>query len=89
LNSDEETPGIAMIIELSKELLYSGVPEQVIELYAAYYDLILKNDDNKVSCPLYVPFIDSFADLLTVSEHNNSPRSKTASVSNSCIYNVK
>ena len=48
LNSDETIPGIAMIIELAKELLYSGVPEQVIELYAAYYDLILKDNDPQV-----------------------------------------
>jgi hypothetical protein len=43
--------GIAMVIELAKELLYSGVPEQVIELYAAYYDLILKRDNEQVSFP--------------------------------------
>ncbi len=48
LNSEETIPGIAMIIELAKELLYSGVPEQVIELYAAYYDLILKDKDTQV-----------------------------------------
>ena len=41
-----------MVIELAKELLYSGVPEQVIELYAAYYDLILKRDNKQVSFPL-------------------------------------
>ena len=48
LDSDETVPGIAMIIELAKELLYSGVPEQVVELYAAYYDLILKDNDPQV-----------------------------------------
>ena len=30
-----------LIIELAKELLYSGIPEQVLELYAAYYDIVV------------------------------------------------
>lgn len=33
-----------LIIELAKELLYSGIPEQVLELYAAYYDIIVNPD---------------------------------------------
>jgi hypothetical protein len=30
-----------LIVELAKELLYSGIPEQVLELYAAYCDIIV------------------------------------------------
>jgi len=33
---------IALIVELSKELFYSKIPEQVIELYSLYYDIVLK-----------------------------------------------
>ena len=33
-----------LIVELAKELLYSGIPEQVLELYAAYYDIIVRED---------------------------------------------
>ena len=33
-----------LIIELAKELLYSGIPEQVLELYAAYYDIVVTPD---------------------------------------------
>ena len=40
--SSDNMTGIGVIIELAKELLYSGIPEQVLELYAAYYDLIME-----------------------------------------------
>ena len=33
-----------LIVELAKELLYSGIPEQVLELYAAYYDIVVTPD---------------------------------------------
>lgn len=36
--------GVGVIVELAKELLYSGIPEQVLELYATYYDLIFQPD---------------------------------------------
>ena len=58
-----------MVIELAKELLYSGVPEQVIELYAAYYDLILKRDNIQVSFPRY--FAYSLIHLLIYSEYDH------------------
>lgn len=45
-NNDQDS---SKIIELSKELLYSGIPEQCIELYAAYYDMILNTKTNKNS----------------------------------------
>jgi len=32
--------GIGMITLLAKELLYSGIPEQVIEMYCGYYDMV-------------------------------------------------
>lgn len=41
--SNSPAIGIGLILELAKELLYSGIPEQVIELYAAYYDIILED----------------------------------------------
>lgn len=34
--------GIGVVVELAKELLYSGIPEQVLELYAAYYDVVVQ-----------------------------------------------
>eukprot|EP00600_Ochromonadales_sp_CCMP1393_P009275 CAMPEP_0174958558 /NCGR_PEP_ID=MMETSP0004_2-20121128/2690_1 /TAXON_ID=420556 /ORGANISM="Ochromonas sp., Strain CCMP1393" /LENGTH=212 /DNA_ID=CAMNT_0016206783 /DNA_START=77 /DNA_END=712 /DNA_ORIENTATION=+ len=40
-SKDSHVNELALIIEVSKELLYSGIPEQVLELYAAYYDNIL------------------------------------------------
>jgi hypothetical protein len=44
--SDADTPvriapSPALIVELAKELLYSGIPEQCVELYAAYCDLVV------------------------------------------------
>ena len=44
LNNDDKD--LSKIVELSKELLYSGIPEQCIELYAAYYDMILNTKNN-------------------------------------------
>jgi hypothetical protein len=32
---------IEPVLKIAKELLYSGIPEQVLELYAAYHDLIV------------------------------------------------
>lgn len=37
-----------LIVELAKELLYSGIPEQVLELYAAYYDIVVTPDANSL-----------------------------------------
>ena len=45
-NSIVHDEGMMTVIELSKELLYSGIPEQCIELYAAYYDMILSSNKN-------------------------------------------
>lgn len=44
-------PSAATFIELSKVLLHSGSPEQAIELYSAYYDLVVcgsSGSDNDV-----------------------------------------
>ena len=38
-----------LIIELAKELLYSGIPEQVLELYAAYYDIVVTSNSKVLS----------------------------------------
>ena len=37
-----ELVGIGKIIDLAKELLYSGIPEQVLELYTAYFDNVIR-----------------------------------------------
>lgn len=37
-----ELIGINLIIELTKELLYSGIPEQIIDLYALYHEAIVQ-----------------------------------------------
>ena len=42
-------PSSALIVELSKELLYSGIPEQCLELYAAYCDLIVDSKQNNIT----------------------------------------
>lgn len=47
----ECTLGLAVIVDLAKELLYSGIPEQVLQLYGAYYDLILLNEEVKDTAP--------------------------------------
>ena len=47
LNSNTSSVSSAssvLIVELAKELLYSGIPEQVLELYAAYYDIVVNQD---------------------------------------------
>ena len=43
LHQNQEAPltSSAMFIEMAKTLLYSGSPEQAIELYAAYYDVVV------------------------------------------------
>lgn len=33
--------GVGLVVELAKMLLYSGIPEQVLELYAAYNDIVI------------------------------------------------
>ena len=40
------TTSPVLIIELAKELLYSGIPEQVLELYAAYCDIVVTPDSS-------------------------------------------
>jgi hypothetical protein len=42
---------LAVIVDLAKELLYSGIPEQVLQLYGAYCDLILINEEVKDAAP--------------------------------------
>eukprot|EP01041_Mallomonas_annulata_P006410 gene6410-12961_t len=43
LKSNESSGNeMTVINELAKELLYSGIPEQVLELYTAYYEHIIK-----------------------------------------------
>jgi hypothetical protein len=37
-----ELAGINLIIELAKELLYSGIPEQVIDLYSLYHESLMQ-----------------------------------------------
>ena len=51
LTSSEPTLGLAVIVDLAKELLYSGIPEQVLQLYEAYCDLILLNEEVKDAVP--------------------------------------
>ena len=48
-NSTSASP--ILIIELAKELLYSGIPEQVLELYAAYYDIVVTPDRGTKMAP--------------------------------------
>lgn len=51
LTPSEPTLGLAVIVDLAKELLYSGIPEQVLQLYGAYCDLILLNEEVKDAVP--------------------------------------
>lgn len=41
-DTSEIQRGMGLIVELAKELYCSGIPEQVLELYAAYHDIILQ-----------------------------------------------
>ena len=65
--------GVGVVVELAKELFYSGIPEQVLELYAAYYDIL--NDkptegsvdrDDASTNPSEIVVIDSKLVLITV-----------------------
>jgi hypothetical protein len=40
LQGGDQSSALILLIELAKELLYSGIPEQVMELHAAYYDIM-------------------------------------------------
>jgi hypothetical protein len=40
LQGGDQSSALILLVELAKELLYSGIPEQVMELHAAYYDIM-------------------------------------------------
>lgn len=48
LQFNHSVTNIAFITEIAKELLYSGIPEQVLELYSSYYDIILRPKAAKI-----------------------------------------
>lgn len=50
----DSTLGPAVIVDLAKELLYSGIPEQVLQLYGAYCDLILHDEVVKDADPTVI-----------------------------------
>lgn len=57
-NSTQKQAGATfLVVEIARELLYSGIPEQVLELYAAYYDLIFKPSSTSDSSSVETPVI--------------------------------
>lgn len=64
----DKTNGIGLVVELAKELLYSGIPEQVLELYAAYYDSIVARQgvDVVIDVKLVLVTIRAFLSLQDV-----------------------
>ena len=78
----------AVIVELAKELLYSGIPEQVLELYATYYDvLITSTTDDEVQVIDYKFSSDKHMKLLYPTKTSSDifflRQSQTKSVRNS------
>ena len=49
--------GINLMIELANQLINSGIPEQVIELYNLYHEIISKNDGKRKHSITFVPNI--------------------------------
>ena len=48
-------PGISTVVELAKSLLYSGSPEQALELYVAYYESFVAGKSEGCEAEAVVP----------------------------------